>query len=479
MTVYINGVAVAGAIAAHDTTHEDTGGDEVSVAGLSGLLADDQHVLDAEVTAVAIARSIADVNSMLYAVSDNTPAALAVAASRIVGRKSTGNIVALSAAELLTIINVAAGADVTGSNAPQAHKTTHQDGGGDEVGIGGLSGLLADDQHVLDAEVIAVAIAKSLMTTRGDIIVRNATVPARLAKGTEGQMLVMGVNDPSWGGVPDFQRFTSSNTWTKPAGVTHVYMEVIGAGGGGAGGTGANTGGGGGGGGSNRTQKMVPASSCGATESVTVGAGGTGGADTVDGGNGGDSSFGSFMTAYGGGGGQYSARRGGGGGGSAEAGIGGGSSVPGLPRYTDTTTLGDALSGGGAAGGPSAGGKGSCSEYGGAGGGSGGASSSNGQDGGSSLYGGAGGGGGSKVVYDSGEGGTTPSYTPGGGGAANGSNGADGLNEYCGEGGGGGDGPQNGGNGGAPGGGGGGSGASSGGYTGGVGGRGEVRVWSW
>ena len=37
------------------TRLENGGADEVSVLGLSGLLADDQHVLDAEVTAVALA----------------------------------------------------------------------------------------------------------------------------------------------------------------------------------------------------------------------------------------------------------------------------------------------------------------------------------------------------------------------------------------------------------------------------------------
>ena len=36
-----------------------------------------------------------------------------------------------------------------------AHKTRHQNGGADEINVGGLSGLLADDQHVLDAEVKA------------------------------------------------------------------------------------------------------------------------------------------------------------------------------------------------------------------------------------------------------------------------------------------------------------------------------------
>lgn len=58
-----------------------------------------------------------------------------------------------SKAEHLSDLNVADGADVTGNNAPQAHKTSHQNTGGDEVSVVGLSGLLADDQHVLDAEV--------------------------------------------------------------------------------------------------------------------------------------------------------------------------------------------------------------------------------------------------------------------------------------------------------------------------------------
>ena len=45
-----------------------------------------------------------DANSVLYAVTDDTPAALAVAASRVVGRKATGDVVALTAAELLAIL---------------------------------------------------------------------------------------------------------------------------------------------------------------------------------------------------------------------------------------------------------------------------------------------------------------------------------------------------------------------------------------
>jgi len=81
---------------AHKTRHQDLGADEISVTALSGLLADDQHVLDAEVLAVAAAL---------------------------------------------------------------VHASRHQDLGADEILVTGLSGLLADDQHVLDAEVLAVAAA--------------------------------------------------------------------------------------------------------------------------------------------------------------------------------------------------------------------------------------------------------------------------------------------------------------------------------
>jgi len=54
---------------------------------------------------------------------------------------------------------------------PDAHHIRHQDGGADELNVGGLSGLLADDQHVLDAEVTAVAIAKASFTQDGGILV--------------------------------------------------------------------------------------------------------------------------------------------------------------------------------------------------------------------------------------------------------------------------------------------------------------------
>jgi len=60
--------AVVGSIEAHKTSHQNDGSDEISVAGLSGLLADDQHVLDTEVLAVAAAKGAnTDITSLINA----------------------------------------------------------------------------------------------------------------------------------------------------------------------------------------------------------------------------------------------------------------------------------------------------------------------------------------------------------------------------------------------------------------------------
>lgn len=119
---------------------------------VDGVTSAIQTQLDAKV-----AKALFDAYTILAADTDNTPAAITLAASQLIGRKASGGIVALAKADVLTIINVTEGADVTGNNAPQAHKTSHQDGGTDEISVASLSGLLADDQHVLDAEVEPLA----------------------------------------------------------------------------------------------------------------------------------------------------------------------------------------------------------------------------------------------------------------------------------------------------------------------------------
>jgi len=44
------------------------------------------------------------------------------------------------------------GADVTGDNAPQAHKTSHESGGSDEIDVSGLTGLPTRDSLGLDTD---------------------------------------------------------------------------------------------------------------------------------------------------------------------------------------------------------------------------------------------------------------------------------------------------------------------------------------
>jgi len=369
--------------------------------------------------------------------------------------------------------------------------------------------------HVNAADPHTGYLLESLLDAKGDTIAASAdNTPAKVTVGANDTVLTADSGEAAgvkWTvppGAADFQRITSSGDWTKPAGVTHVIIECIGGGGGGGGGKGDSAGGerpgGAGGGGSALAKKIVPASTLGGTETVTIGAVGSAGSggspNGTGGGNGGTTSFGSLLRAFGGGGGEAgtgsgSDTHGAGGGGTGS--IGSTTSVGGLPRYTAAPNR-DALGGSGAAGGdetPQAGGN---AEFGGGGGG-GTKQNITGAAGGSSIHGGGGGGGGGSLSAANteragGAGGNVNSYTVGGGGtggAVNGGAGGAGTaggsnnNEFCGQGGGGGGGQDSGtggagGAGGAPGGGGGGGGGGTTvGGAGGAGGVGEVRVWSW
>ena len=89
---------------------ENGGAKEISVTGLSGLLADDQHVLDAEVLAVAAAL---------------------------------------------------------------VHASRHQNSGADEISVTGLSGLLADDQHFLKSELAEIVCHDNTVVCNNNEVVYN------------------------------------------------------------------------------------------------------------------------------------------------------------------------------------------------------------------------------------------------------------------------------------------------------------------
>ena len=148
-------------------------------------------------------------------------------------------------------------------------------------GIPGTS-IVAADKNAVQEEILAVIEAAGLTPASGDW-------------------------DQLWEALnihfrPRRQVFASSGTFTVPAGITRVFVQVWGAGGGGGGAStnGAGTGGAAGG----YTEEVVTVTPAAAI-TVTVGAGGAAGpaGGASNGGPGGTSSFGGFCSATGGGGG--------------------------------------------------------------------------------------------------------------------------------------------------------------------------------
>lgn len=129
-----------------------------------------------------------------------------------------------------------------------------------------------------------------------------------------GQLPVWTTPSGGGGGSANVQTFTVSGTWTKPATGSIAIVECWGGGGSG----GRSSGGGGGGGGYNTAN--ISLASLPATVAVTVGLGGAARTTNGNGNIGGNSSFGSYLTAYGGSGGFSGGVHGGNGGGQFSAG---------------------------------------------------------------------------------------------------------------------------------------------------------------
>ena len=172
---------------------------------------------------------------------------------------------------------------------------------------------------------IGVYTLSGLTLTRGTIVASSNSGSAISA--TSAALVAIAPQVTDMARPLNRQLFTSSGTWTKPAGFNASAMAFIRCWGAGASG-GKNGGAGGGGGGYN--ERWVLLSSMGATETATVGSGGASVSASGNGNNGGNTSLGSWLTAYGGiaGGGGLGNAPGGGGGGQLGAGSG---TTPGKP----------------------------------------------------------------------------------------------------------------------------------------------------
>ena len=172
-----------------------------------------------------------------------------------------------------------------------------------------------------DADLLSIS-----STAQGDIYYNSGSAIARLGAGTSGQFLKTqgtGAN-PAWadagGGLQSIQSFTSSGTYTKPAGINKIKVYITGAGGSGSYGGGSNYSGGGGAAGGTAIE-LLDATSI-TTVAVTI-ASATSNNSNAAGSTGGSSSFGSYCSATGGEGGNV----GGAIGGTQRAGIGSGGTL--------------------------------------------------------------------------------------------------------------------------------------------------------
>lgn len=177
LTITDGKLRISSVAEAHHATHEDGGDDEISVAALSGELADDQppkaHALGgAKHSADTLANLNTKVSDATLDDSADTRDPNAHAASHQNGGGDEISVAALSGlladgqtplahdlggaahgadtlANLNTKVSDATLDDSGDTRDPNTHAASHQNGGGDEISVAALSGLLADGQTPL------------------------------------------------------------------------------------------------------------------------------------------------------------------------------------------------------------------------------------------------------------------------------------------------------------------------------------------
>jgi len=215
-----------------------------------------------------------------------------------------------------TVTNVATGGIATGGPITGSGTVTVTKASAAEVSTGtedakavtplAMADALLGANNLSDVGTAATSFDNiSPMTTQGDMIRGGASgANERVAIGASGTVLTSDGNDADWaissGRLVSIQTFSASGTWTKPAGVVSIMVEVMGGGGGG-GGVGTTSGimAGGGGGQGGTAIEFIDVSGT-ASETVTIGAGGAGGVGALAGSTGGVSSLGALISAGGG-----------------------------------------------------------------------------------------------------------------------------------------------------------------------------------
>lgn len=168
---------------------------------LSSTSASDDTIPSAKATKayadLMVPKTLFDANTIIYATTDNTPVSLTIGASTIVGRKATGDIVALTATESRTILNVADGAtantkatgaevdtgtDDTKFATAKALKDSHNV---PSVAPGTSGNVLVSNGTDWTSSAPAASVS---VTTKGDLQTYS-TVAARLPVGDDGNIL--------------------------------------------------------------------------------------------------------------------------------------------------------------------------------------------------------------------------------------------------------------------------------------------------
>jgi len=159
--------ASGGAPAAHATSHENNGSDEISVTGLSGLLADGQTPLShthGNITNAGAIGAAANLPIITTTSGVLTTSTFGTGANTF----CEGDDSRLSDSRTPTVhaaSHESGGSDeisLTGlagllqdAQTPLSHAANHQNGGGDEISVTGLSGLLGDAQTPLSHDLIS------------------------------------------------------------------------------------------------------------------------------------------------------------------------------------------------------------------------------------------------------------------------------------------------------------------------------------